>query len=48
MANETFTFEYDLEDWVSDSAGTNNAYYAISNFVVVKSNSPIEIPTVTD
>jgi hypothetical protein len=48
MADETFTFEYDLEDWVSDSGGTNNAYYAISNFVVVKSNSPIELPTVTD
>lgn len=48
MANETFTFEYDLEDWVSDSAGTNNAYYAISNFVVVKSNNPIEVPVVTN
>lgn len=48
MAGQTFTFEYDLEDWTSDSGGTNNAYYAISTFVVVKSNSPIETPVVTE
>ncbi|WP_100804449.1 peptide-N-glycosidase F-related protein [Ulvibacter sp. MAR_2010_11] len=48
MAGETFTFEYDLEDWTSDSGGTSNAYYAISNFVVVKSNTPIETPIVTE
>lgn len=48
MAGQTFAFAYDLEDWVSDSGGTSNAYYAISNFVVVKSNSPIELPVVTD
>ncbi len=48
MAGETFTFEYDLEDWVSNSGGTSNAYYAISNFVVVKSNTPIDAPVVTE
>ena len=48
MAGETFTFAYDLEDWTSDSGGTSNAYYAISNFVVVKSNTPIETPVVTE
>lgn len=51
MAGNTFTFEYDFEDWTSDggtSSGQNGAYYATSTFVVVKSNSPINKPEVVE
>lgn len=51
MAGNTFSFEYDFEDWVSDggtSSGQNGAFYATSTFVVVKSNSPIDKPQVED
>ena len=47
MAGNSFSFEYDYEDWVSDLAG-GGAYYATSTFVVVKSNTPINKPVVTD
>lgn len=46
MQDETFSFEYDFEDWKSDES--SKAYYAISTFVVVKSNTPVSKPTVTD
>ncbi|WP_353778369.1 peptide-N-glycosidase F-related protein [Winogradskyella sp. 3972H.M.0a.05] len=45
MAGGNFTFEYDFEDWTSDG-GNGDAYYAISTFVVVKSSTPIDKPTV--
>ena len=51
MANSTFSFEYDYENWTADggsTSGTPGAYYATSCFVVVKSNTPIVKPTVTD
>ena len=41
----SFTFEYDFEDWTSDGQG-GNAYYAISTYVVVKSNTEISSPVV--
>ena len=41
----SFTFEYDFEDWTSDGQG-GNAYYAISTYVVVKSNTEISNPVV--
>lgn len=41
-----FNFEYQFEDWTNTS--TKNAFYAISTFVVVKSNNPITKPTVTN
>ena len=47
MAGNTFTYEYDYEDWVSDG-GNGNAFYATSTFVVVKSNTPINKPTVAE
>ena len=47
MAGSSFSFEYDYEDWVSDEAN-GNAFYATSTFVVVKSNTPINKPVVTD
>ncbi|WLD24457.1 peptide-N-glycosidase F-related protein [Flavobacterium dauae] len=36
-----FEFEYALEDWTDNGSNKDGAYYAISTFVVVKSNSPI-------
>ncbi|MBQ0769566.1 MAG: peptidase [Bizionia sp.] len=47
MAGNTFNFEYDYEDWTNDG-GNGDAYYATSTFVVVKSNTPISAPIVTD
>lgn len=47
MAGNTFSFEYDYEDWTSNG-GNGNAYYATSTFVVVKSNTPIASPLVVD
>ncbi|MEM6686694.1 MAG: peptide-N-glycosidase F-related protein [Bacteroidota bacterium] len=51
MSGSTFMFEYDYENWTSDggtTSGQNGAYYATSTFVVVKSNTPIVKPTVTN
>lgn len=47
MAGGSFSFEYDYEDWVSDGAG-GNAFNATSTFVVVKSNTPINKPVVSN
>ncbi len=47
MAGSSFSFEYDYEDWVSDGQG-GNAFNATSTFVVVKSNTPISKPVVTN
>ena len=47
MAGNSFTFEYDYEDWVNNGAN-GSAYYATSTYVIVKSNSPISSPVVTD
>lgn len=47
MAGSVFDFEYDYENWVSDGAN-GNAFYATSSFVVVKSNTPINKPIVTE
>lgn len=47
VAGSTFTFEYDYEDWTNDGAN-GDAFYATSTFVVVKSNSPISAPVVTN
>lgn len=46
MAGNSFSLEYALEDWISDE--TKDAYYPISTFVVVKSNTEIIRPTVED
>ncbi|WP_298425936.1 peptide-N-glycosidase F-related protein [uncultured Kordia sp.] len=51
MGGSSFTFEYDYQDWTSDggtTSGQTGAYYATSTFVVVKSNTPISKPTVTN
>ncbi|WP_445711446.1 peptide-N-glycosidase F-related protein [Flavobacterium sp.] len=49
FAGQSFDFEYEFEHWVNDLLSTNSnihAYYAISTFVVVKSDTPIVKPTV--
>ena len=46
-SGSTVSFEYDFEDWTSDGNG-GNAFYAISTYVIVKSNSEITAPIVTD
>ena len=43
----TVSFEYDFEDWISDGNG-GNAFYAISTYIIVKSNSEITAPIVSD
>ena len=49
LAGTTFSFDYDFEPWTNDllsSSSNIHAYYAISSFIVVKSNSPIDKPTI--
>lgn len=41
-----FQFEYKLQDWTNNNPSESKAYYAISTFLVVQSNSPIQLPTV--
>jgi len=52
LFGQQFSFEYQFEEWTNNmQSGADNphAYYAISTFVVVKSNSPINnLPVVTD
>ena len=43
----TISFEYDFENWTSDGNG-GNAFYAISTYIIIKSNSEINEPIVTD
>lgn len=46
LYSESFEFEYELEEW-ENNGGNGDSYYAISSFIVVKSNDPIiEKPTV--
>lgn len=49
MAGESFTYAYELDEWVNNfqsSADNKHAYYAISSYVIVKSNEPLERPVV--
>lgn len=45
MAGSTFSFEYEFENWTNNS-GNGDAYYATSTYVIVKSNTAINSPTV--
>jgi len=47
MVGTSFTFEYDYQDWLSDTGG-GGAFYATSTYIVVKSNTPIAKPIVDD
>lgn len=46
MAGTTFTFEYGFENWTNTT--TDNSFYPISTFVVVKSDTPISRAVVMD
>ncbi len=49
MAGESFCYTYDLEPWTNDMQTTvdnKHAYYAISSYIIVKSNIPIDEPVV--
>lgn len=43
LFGSTVNFEYKFEDWVRDDVKDNNAFYAISTFMVVKSNTAISL-----
>ena len=45
MSGTTFCYKYELEQWVNNLE-SGQAYYAISSFVVVKSDTSIEKPVV--
>lgn len=51
LLNQQFSLEYKFQNWENDMKyqGDNpHAYYALSTFVVVKSNTPITKPTITN
>ena len=51
ISNTNFNFEYTFEPWVNNLKydGQNpHAYYAISSFIVLKSNSEINAAIVSD
>ncbi|MCC5943586.1 MAG: hypothetical protein JJT94_01520 [Bernardetiaceae bacterium] len=47
MAGSQFGYEYVFENWRNNN-GNGDAFYALSSFVVVKSDTPIEKPTVRE
>lgn len=47
LFGSSFNFEYQFQDWTNNGSN-GKAYYAISTFVVVKSNEPIEKTTITN
>ena len=53
VSNKTMSYEYDFENWTNDFVGTpgynnKNAFYAISSFLILKSNSEIERAIILD
>tara|TARA_B100000780_G_scaffold190370_1_gene133996 strand:- start:44 stop:1408 length:1365 start_codon:yes stop_codon:yes gene_type:complete len=51
ISNSSFNFEYDFENWVNDlksNASNIHAYYAISSFIVLKSNKEINAASVIE
>ena len=47
FGGSTISYEYELEDWTSDGDG-GDAYYAISTYIILKSNSEINPAIVND
>ena len=47
FGGSTISYEYELEDWTSDGNG-GDAYYAISTYIILKSNSEIFPAIVND
>ena len=53
VSNKTLNYEYDFENWTNDFVGTpgynnKNAFYAISSFLILKSDSEIERAIISD
>jgi len=53
LSNKTMNYEYEFENWTNDFVGTTgynnkNAFYAISSFLILKSNSEIERAIISD
>ena len=53
VSNSTLNYEYDFENWTNDFVGTpgynnKNAFYAISSFLILKSDSEIERAIISD
>ncbi len=48
MFGSSFNFEYKFEPWTDNGSNKDGAFYALSTFVVVKSNSPINKPTIAN
>ncbi len=53
VSNKNMNYEYDFENWTNDFVGTQgynnkNAFYAISSFLILKSNSEIERAIILD
>ncbi|MEE4178498.1 MAG: peptide-N-glycosidase F-related protein [Bacteroides sp.] len=49
MNGQSFTFNYEFQEWENNfqsTADNPHAYYALTTFVVVKSNEPIQKPSV--
>ena len=47
LSGSPFIFEYDFHDWTNNGAG-GNAFYAISTYVIVKSNTEINPAVIQD
>jgi len=45
LSGQTVNFDYGFEDWTNDD-GNGKAYYSISTYLVVESDTPIEKPVV--
>jgi hypothetical protein len=51
ISNTSFNYQYDFENWINDlqsSASNIHAYYAISSFIVLKSNKEISAALITE
>ena len=51
LVGKTISFDYDFQDWtnaVQSDDFEKNASYFISTYIIVKSNSAIDSPTITD
>ena len=51
ISGKNMRYEYDFKDWVNDFQTTTdnkNGYYAISSFLVLKSNQEIQRATIIE
>ena len=45
LSGQTVNFDYSFEDWTNDD-GNGKAYYSVSTYLIVESDTPIEKPVV--